>query len=108
MTSMSQSYELQPSQRNAQICKKYSESWEPNPLNKCAMYMQKKLEKSNMSKGSSCQATSPNQGISINFGFIVQTSKIDESTKSCLQGLNHETYYCLIIDYSSGTFMVNI
>ena len=43
-----------------------------------------------------------NQGISIGFGFIVQTSKTDPERVSRLRGINGETCYCLIADHHSG------
>ena len=74
----------------------------PHPLNKCAICMKEKLHKSNSSKTSSRRATITNQGISIDFGFIVQTSKTDPERVSRLRGINGETCYCLIADHHSG------
>ena len=74
----------------------------PHPLDKCATCMKEKLCKSNSSKMSSRRATITNQGISIDFGFIVQTSKTDPERVSRLRGINGETCYCLIADHHSG------
>ena len=74
----------------------------PHPLDKCATCMQEKLRKSNSSKRSSRRSTIPNQGISIDFGFIVQASKTDSTRVSRLQGLHGETCYCLIADHFTG------
>ena len=64
--------------------------------------MQEKLRKSNAGTHSSRRATIPNQGISIDFGFIVQHSSKDKDRVTRLQGLNGETCYCLIADHHTG------
>ena len=74
----------------------------PHPLDKCATCMKEKLRKANSRKTSSRRSTIPNQGISIDFGFIVQASSTDDDRVSRLQGLNGETCYCLIADHFSG------
>ena len=47
------------------------------------------------------RATVPHQGISIDFGFIVQESKVNPQRLERLSGLHGETCYCLITDHHS-------
>jgi hypothetical protein len=73
----------------------------------CPVCMQSKLRKADRSKKSSRRATRCNQGISIDFGFIVQESsrqsdKSPSSRRLRLQGLHGETCYCLVTDHLSG------
>ena len=51
----------------------------------------------------SCRATTCGQGISVDFGFLVQASGADSSRVRRLKGFNDETCYCLIVDHHSGT-----
>jgi hypothetical protein len=67
----------------------------------CPICARAKLTKAVRSKGSSSRATQPHQGISVDFGFVVQTSS-DAQRKRNLAGLNGETCYCLIVDHYSG------
>lgn len=76
-------------------------------LESCPVCIRSKLRKAARSKESSRHADRCNQGISIDFGFIVQDSKKSESSSSSsrrlrLQGLHGETCYCLITDHYSG------
>lgn len=47
-------------------------------------------------------ATQCNQGISIDFGFMVQKSSADSYRVCHLQGLHGKMCYCIIIDHYSG------
>lgn len=70
-------------------------------LDTCPVCAHAKLRKAARSKESSRRATQPKQGLGLDFGFMVQTSK-DGKRMECLKGLNGETCYCLIIDHYSG------
>ena len=82
-------------------------------LEKCPICIQAKLRKANRGQTDSRHATQCNQGLSIDFGFIVQKSKKGLTSSSMsstdttrferLRGLNGETCYCLIVDHFSGT-----
>jgi hypothetical protein len=61
-----------------------------------------KLHKANKSTSSTRQATQCNQGISINFGFVVQSSKDNERVRR-LSGLHGETCYVFLHDHFSNT-----
>ena len=71
-------------------------------LDRCPVCIQAKLRKDNRGTENSRRATCCGQGISVDFGFMVQPSK---NTKRLdrLRGLNGETCYCLIADHHSGT-----
>jgi hypothetical protein len=71
-------------------------------LDKCPICLHAKLRKAAASKVDSRRATHCHQGLSVDFGFIVQGSK-DSARKKRLQGINGETCYCLIVDHYSGT-----
>jgi hypothetical protein len=71
-------------------------------LHTCPICAQAKLREAARGKEDSRRATQCNQGISIDFGFIVQRSS-DTSRLKRLQGLNGETCYCLLVDLFSGT-----
>jgi hypothetical protein len=71
-------------------------------LEKCPVCLHAKLTKANRGKTPSRTATTCSQGISIDFGFVVQDSA-DSARYQRLQGLNGETCYCLITDHFSGT-----
>jgi hypothetical protein len=71
-------------------------------LDKCPVCLHAKLRKAAASKVDSRRATHCNQGVSVDFGFLVQGSK-DSARKQRLQGLNGETCYCLVVDHFSGT-----
>ena len=49
------------------------------------------------------RATQCHQGLSVDFGFIVQKSSTDSERVARLRGLNGETCYCLLVDHYSGT-----
>jgi hypothetical protein len=76
-------------------------------LEACPVCKQSKLHKAARGKASSRHATQCNQGVSIDFGFIVQDSQksgASSSSSRCLrlQGINGETCFCLITDHYSG------
>jgi hypothetical protein len=70
-------------------------------LDKCPICLRAKLRKANRGTADSRRATVCNQGISVDFGFMVQTSDLSRFKR--LVGLNGETCYCLITDHHSGT-----
>jgi hypothetical protein len=71
-------------------------------LDKCPICARAKLHKAARGTATSRRATQCFQGISIDFGFIVQTSNADSARVKCLQGMHGETCYCLIVDHFSG------
>ena len=71
-------------------------------LEKCPVCLQAKLQRANRGKENSRKATVCNQGISIDFGFVVQASNDTDRYKR-LVGLHGETCYCLIADHYSQT-----
>jgi hypothetical protein len=73
-----------------------------NDLEKCPICARAKLHKAARSDKNSRRATQCFQGISIDFGFIVQSSNADSSRVKRLQGINGETCYCLLVDHYSG------
>jgi hypothetical protein len=73
-----------------------------NELEKCPICLRAKLTRANRSTTDSRTASQCYQGISIDFGFIVQASSDTDRYKR-LVGLNGETCYCLITDHFSGT-----
>ena len=73
----------------------------PNALEECPVCLAAKLRKQPSSTVSTMRSTICNQGISIDFGFMVQRSK-DKKRERNLIGLNGETCYVLITDHFSG------
>jgi hypothetical protein len=71
-------------------------------LDKCPICARAKLHKANRGTNNSRRATKCFQGISIDFGFIVQSSNADSTRVKRLQGMHGETCYCLIVDHHSG------
>jgi hypothetical protein len=81
-------------------------------LESCPVCMKSKLRKAARHSTPSRRATRANQGIAIDFGFVVQESKTQgtssrpstssSSRKLRLQGMHGETCYCLITDHFSG------
>mgnify|MGYP002176410837 CR=1 FL=1 len=71
-------------------------------LERCPVCLHAKHTRANRGKTPSRTATNCGQGISIDFGFVVQDSA-DSTRYQRLQGLNGETCYCLITDHFSGT-----
>lgn len=71
-------------------------------LEKCPICLHAKLRKAARCQDSSRRATQCNQGLSVDFGFIVQ-GKDGSARKERLSGINGETCYCLIVDHYSGT-----
>ena len=65
------------------------------------MCLESKLRKSPPGKNSTMRATQCNQGLSIDFGFMVQKSR-DSARQNSLVGLNGETCYVLLTDHVSG------
>jgi hypothetical protein len=74
----------------------------PGPLDSCPICAKAKLHKASRSSETSRRATKCYQGISVDFGFIVQSSSADSSRVKRLRGLNGETCYCLLVDHFSG------
>jgi hypothetical protein len=73
----------------------------PGPLDTCPICAKAKLHKAARSVSDPRHATGSYQGISVDFGFIVQNSSADSSRVKCLCGLNGETCYCLLVDHFS-------
>ena len=71
-------------------------------LDKYAICLREKLNKSPTGSTTFQRAKHPNQGISIDFGFIVQASSANPDWVSQLQGINGQTCYCLIADHYTG------
>jgi len=71
-------------------------------LEKCPVCLAAKLKKAARGDLDSRKATVPYQGLSIDFGFVVQASA-DTARYKRLVGLNGETCYCLITDHCTGT-----
>jgi hypothetical protein len=71
-------------------------------IDDCPICLKVKLHKANKSTSSTLKATQCNQGISIDFGFVVQSSKGSERVR-CLSGLDGETCYVLLRDHFSNT-----
>jgi hypothetical protein len=74
----------------------------PGPLDSCPICAKAKLHKASRSQEPSRRATQCYQGISVDFGFIVQNSSADLTRVKRLRGLHGETCYCLIVDHFSG------
>ena len=70
-------------------------------LDQCPICIKAKLHKAAQGQSSSRQAMQCFQGISIDFGFMVQHSSNSEQVQQ-LTGLHGETCYCLITDHYSG------
>ena len=70
-------------------------------LDQCPICAQAKLHKAARGQSSSKHATQCFQGISVDFGFMVQRSA-NTDRSSQLTGLHGETCYCLIADHYSG------
>ena len=71
-------------------------------LDTCPICAHAKLRKANRGKTSTKRATTCRQGLSIDMGFMVQSSSADSNRKRRLMGLNGETCYCLISCHYSG------
>jgi hypothetical protein len=72
-------------------------------IDDCPICLKAKLHKANKSTSSTRKATQCNQGISIDFGFVVQSSKDSERVRR-LSGLHGETCYVLLRDHFSNTY----
>ena len=73
----------------------------PNELEACPVCLAAKLRKQPAGSETTMRSTVCNQGISIDFGFMVQRSK-NSKRQHNLVGLNGETCYVLITDHYSG------
>ena len=73
-----------------------------NDLDNCPVCQRAKLHHAARSQESSRRAEEVGQGISIDFGFVVQRSSADSRRVSRFEGINGETCYCLITDHYSG------
>lgn len=71
-------------------------------LDSCPVCQQEKLTKAARQAQSSRRATACNQGLSVDFGFIVQRSSTNSARLRQFAGYNGETCYCLITDHFSG------
>jgi hypothetical protein len=74
----------------------------PGPLDNCPICIKAKLHKAARGVDSSRRATQCYQGLSVDFGFIVQNSSADSARVKRLSGLHRETCYCLLVDHFSG------
>ncbi|KAI2506527.1 hypothetical protein MHU86_7937 [Fragilaria crotonensis] len=73
----------------------------PTELEGCPICLAAKLRKAPKGIGTTMRAATCNQGLSINFGFMVQKSR-DSAQHNTLVGLNGETCYVLLTDHFSG------
>ena len=73
----------------------------PTELEGCPICLAAKLRKAPKGIGTTMRATACNQGLSIDFGFMVQKSR-DSARHNTLVGLNGETCYVLLTDHFSG------
>lgn len=73
----------------------------PNELESCPVCLAAKLRKQPAGSATTMRSTICNQGISIDFGFMVQRSK-NTKRQHNLVGLNGETCYAMITDHYSG------
>jgi len=92
-------------QRISKLCK--SMTGMPNlnlasKVDKCPTCMAAKMHQSSGSANDSCTAAQCNQGLSIDFAFVIQKSKDAAQHKHCL-GLGGETCCCLVTNHFGGT-----
>jgi hypothetical protein len=73
----------------------------PNELEACPVCLAAKVRKQPAGTATTMRSTVCNQGISIDFGFMVQRSK-NSKRQHNLVGINGETCYALITDHYSG------
>ena len=73
----------------------------PDALEECPVCLAAKLRKQPSGSASTMRSTVCNQGISIDFGFMVQKSH-NSKRQHNLIGVNGETCYALITDHHSG------
>ncbi|KAI2500318.1 Reverse transcriptase (RNA-dependent DNA polymerase) [Fragilaria crotonensis] len=73
----------------------------PTELEGCPICLAAKLRKAPKGIETTMRATTCNQGLSIDFGFMVQKSR-DSVRHNTLVGLNGETCYVLLTDHFSG------
>ena len=71
-------------------------------LDKCPVCLHSKLRKAARGKLDTRRATECFQGVSVDYGFLVQASA-DSTRMDRLKGLEGQTCYCLIVDHHSGT-----
>ncbi|KAI2496066.1 retrotransposon [Fragilaria crotonensis] len=73
----------------------------PTELEGCPVCLAAKMRKAPASTKTTMRATTCHQGLSIDFGFMVQKSR-DTTRHTNLVGLNGETCYVLLTDHYSG------
>jgi hypothetical protein len=73
----------------------------PTEIEECPICLASKLRKAPSGKTTTMRATTCNQGLSIDFGFMVQKSRASARHNN-LVGLNGETCYVLLTDHHSG------
>ncbi|KAI2508393.1 Retrotransposon gag protein [Fragilaria crotonensis] len=73
----------------------------PTEIEGCPICLAPKLRKAPSGTGTTMRATTCNQGLSIDFGFMVQKSR-NSIRHNTLVGLNGETCYVLLTDHYSG------
>ena len=73
----------------------------PTELEGCPICLAAKLRKAPKGTETTMRATTCNQGLSIDFGFMVQKSR-DSVRHNTLVGFNGETCYVLLTDHFSG------
>ena len=73
----------------------------PTEIEDCPICLAAKLRKAPAGRATTMRATTCNQGLSIDFGFMVQKSR-DSTRHNNLVGLNGETCYVLLTDHYSG------
>jgi GAG-pre-integrase domain len=71
-------------------------------IDKCPTCLIAKARRTAQSTEDSCRTTVCNQGISVDFGFIIQKSA-NSKRYTQYQGLNGKTCYILVADHFSGT-----
>ena len=91
--------ELSPTVHNASLCKRDAGVHHPERTGR--MPHLEKLRKQPSGNAMTMRSTTGNQGISIDFGFMVQKSR-DKKRHHNLIGLNSETCYALITSHYSG------
>ena len=77
-------------------------SWPTQSADQCLTCMAAKMPKSARGLDDSSRATQCHQGLSIDFGFVVQASKNTSCYRENL-GFSNETCYVIISDHFSGT-----
>jgi hypothetical protein len=73
----------------------------PTELEACPICLTAKLRKVPAGNNTTMRATACNQGLSIDFGFMIQKSR-DFARHNTLVGLNGESCYVLLTNHGSG------